>query len=67
MGRGGAKGCISIPSNVEELLDDTPWQALPKIKYLIQVTRFLRRLMLPESVFVVHNCNDARKGMATLN
>jgi hypothetical protein len=62
MGREKRKGEISIPANLEEMLNEAQKQALPGIEYLGWELRFLRKPLFQEPVFVVQNTNDGRIG-----
>ena len=63
MDRDKRKGVISIPPNLEELLNEAQQQALPGIKYSGWELRFLRRPLFQDPVLVVHNSNDGRTGI----
>ena len=63
MDREKRKSDISIPPNLEELLNEAQQQALPGIKYSGWELRFLRRPLFQDPVLVVHNSNDGRTGI----
>jgi hypothetical protein len=57
------KGDISIPPNLEEMLNEGQRQALPGIKYLGWEPRFLRKPMFQAPELVMQNSSDGRTGI----
>jgi hypothetical protein len=57
------KGDISIPENLEEMLNEAQRQALPGIKCSGWEPRFLRKPLFQAPLLVVHNSNDGRIGV----
>ena len=57
------KGDISIPPNLEEMLNEVQRQALPGIKYLGWEPRFLRKPMFQAPELVMQNSSDGRTGI----
>ena len=63
MDRGKRKSDISIPPNLEEMLNEAQRQALPGIKYLGWEPRFLRKPMFQAPELVMQNASDGRTGI----
>ena len=63
MDRGKRKGVISIPPNLEEMLNEVQRQALPGIEYSGWKPLFLRKPLFKTSALVVRNSNDGRIGV----
>ena len=63
MDREKRKGDISIPPNLEEMLNEAQRQALPGIKYLGWEPRFLRKPMFQAPELVMQNSSDGRTGI----
>ena len=57
------KADISIPSNLEEMLNKAQRQALPGIKFLGWEPRFLRKPMFHAPELVMQNPSDGRTGI----
>jgi len=57
------KGDISIPDNLDEMLNAVQRQALPGIKCLGWELRFLRQPLFKAPVLVLRNPNDGRIGV----
>jgi len=57
------KGDISMPPNLEEILNEAQLQALPGIKYLGWEPRFLRKPMFQAPELVMQNSSDGRTGI----
>ena len=57
------KGDISIPPNLEDMLNEVQRQALPGIKYLGWEPRFLRKPMFQAPELVIQNSSDGRTGI----
>jgi len=57
------KGDISIPPNLEEMLNEAQRQALPGIKYLGWEPRFLRKPMFQAPELVMQHSSDGRTGI----
>jgi len=57
------KGEISLPVNLEEMLNNVQRQALPGIEFLGWKPQFLRRSLFMAPVLVMHNSKDGRIGI----
>ena len=57
------KGDISMPPNLEEMLNEAQRQALPGIKYLGWEPRFLRKPLFQAPELVMQNSSDGRTGI----
>ena len=57
------KGDISIPPNLEEMLNEVQRHALPGIKYLGWEPLFLRKPMFQAPELVIQNSSDGRTGI----
>jgi len=63
MDRDKRKGVISIPPNLEEMLNEVQRQALPGIEYSGWKPLFLRKPLFKTPALVVRNSNDGRIGV----
>jgi hypothetical protein len=63
MDREKRKGAITIPDNLQEMLNEVQRRALPGIECLGWEPRFLRRPLFMAPVLVMHNFNDGRIGI----
>ena len=57
------KGDISIPPNLEEMLNEAQQQALPGIEYSGWEPLFLRKPMFQAPELVMQNSSDGRTGI----
>jgi hypothetical protein len=63
MNREKRKSNISIPENLQEMLNKTQRQALPGIECLGWEPRFLRKPLFMAPVLVMYNATDGRIGI----
>ena len=63
MDREKRKSDISIPPNLEELLNEAQQQALPGIKYSGWEPLFLRKAMFQAPELVMQNSSDGKTGI----
>jgi hypothetical protein len=61
------KGEISLPVNLEEMLNSAQRQALPGIEFLGWKPQFLRKSLFMSPVLVMHNAKDGRIGILDEN
>jgi hypothetical protein len=67
MDREKRKGTITIPDNLQEMLNEVQRQSLPGIKCLGWEPRFLRKPLFMAPELVMYNSNDGRSGILDEN